>query len=102
MIGLVLLTGATGYVGGRLRRRLEEQGRPLRCLARRRAVLDSQVGATTEVVEGDALEPETLRAAFEGVETATTSSTRWAPVGTSKSKTGSRPATSGRRPVEPG
>lgn len=70
MNGLVLLTGATGYVGGRLRRRLEEQGRPLRCLARRRAVLDSQAGATTEVVEGDVLEPETLMAAFEGVEMA--------------------------------
>ncbi|HSM14674.1 MAG TPA: NAD-dependent epimerase/dehydratase family protein, partial [Thermoanaerobaculia bacterium] len=30
----VLVTGATGYVGGRLVPRLLEAGRPLRCLAR--------------------------------------------------------------------
>ena len=32
---LVLLTGATGYVGGRLLRALEADGRRLRCMARR-------------------------------------------------------------------
>ncbi len=31
---LVLLTGATGYVGGRLLRRLEQSGAQVRCLAR--------------------------------------------------------------------
>ena len=30
----ILLTGATGYIGGRLLRRLEEGGRAVRCLAR--------------------------------------------------------------------
>ena len=30
----VLLTGATGYIGGRLLRHFEEAGRPVRCLAR--------------------------------------------------------------------
>jgi uncharacterized protein YbjT (DUF2867 family) len=31
----VLLTGATGYVGGRLLRGLEERGQRVRCLTRR-------------------------------------------------------------------
>jgi uncharacterized protein YbjT (DUF2867 family) len=70
MSGLVLVTGATGYVGGRLRRRLEEEGRPVRCLVRRRAGLASRVGAATQVVEGDVLDPETLGPALQGVEMA--------------------------------
>jgi hypothetical protein len=32
---LVLLTGASGYIGGRLLKALEKAGWPLRCLARR-------------------------------------------------------------------
>ncbi len=68
--GLVLVTGATGYVGARLRRRLEEGGRPVRCLARRRNELVLRVAAVTEVVEGDVLKPETLGPALDGVVTA--------------------------------
>ena len=34
MDATVLLTGATGYIGGRLLRRLEEGGRAVRCLVR--------------------------------------------------------------------
>ena len=33
----ILLTGATGYIGGRLLRRLEEGGHAVRCLARQPA-----------------------------------------------------------------
>ena len=32
---MILLTGATGYVGGRLLQRLQEDGHKVRCLARR-------------------------------------------------------------------
>jgi uncharacterized protein YbjT (DUF2867 family) len=32
---LVLLTGASGYIGGRLLKALEKASRPVRCLARR-------------------------------------------------------------------
>jgi uncharacterized protein YbjT (DUF2867 family) len=66
----ILLTGATGYVGGRLRRLLEQRGPELRCLTRATAGLASRVAATTEVVAGDVLEPETLGPALQGVETA--------------------------------
>jgi uncharacterized protein YbjT (DUF2867 family) len=64
---LVLLTGATGYVGGRLGRVLQDEGIPVRCLARRPEHLTTRVGGTTEVVQGDVLDAGTLRPAMEGV-----------------------------------
>ena len=67
---LVLVTGATGYVGGRLWRRLEKTGRPVRCLARQPERLAKRVGPTTEVVQGDVLEPATLEAAMADVDSA--------------------------------
>jgi uncharacterized protein YbjT (DUF2867 family) len=66
----ILLTGASGYVGGRLLRRLEASGRPLRCLTRRPDLLRDRVQSRTEVVEGDVLAPASLEAAFHGVHTA--------------------------------
>jgi uncharacterized protein YbjT (DUF2867 family) len=68
--GRVLLTGATGYVGGRLLRRLEESGWPVRCMARRPEALLGRVAERTEVVHGDILEPSSLRAALSGITTA--------------------------------
>ncbi|MEZ5980581.1 MAG: NAD(P)H-binding protein [Planctomycetota bacterium] len=56
----MLLTGATGYVGGRLLRLFEERGARLRCLARRARVLSPRVAPSTDVVEGDLLDPATL------------------------------------------
>ena len=49
----VLLTGATGYVGGRLLRALEDRGHRVRCLARKPEHLASRVASETEVVAGD-------------------------------------------------
>ncbi|HMM37014.1 MAG TPA: NAD(P)H-binding protein, partial [Thermoanaerobaculia bacterium] len=63
---LILLTGATGYVGGRLLTALEEAGHRVRCLARRPAHLAGRVGPRTEIVEGDCLRPESLPPALEG------------------------------------
>jgi uncharacterized protein YbjT (DUF2867 family) len=68
--GLILLTGATGYVGGRLLKALEADGRRLRCMARRPEYLRARVGEGTEVVAGDVLQPDTLPAALRGVDTA--------------------------------
>ncbi|HEX6669536.1 MAG TPA: DUF2867 domain-containing protein [Gemmatimonadales bacterium] len=67
---LILLTGATGYVGGRLRRALEADGRRLRCMARRPEYLRPRVAEGTEVVAGDVLQPESLAGALKGVDTA--------------------------------
>ena len=67
---IILLTGASGYVGGRLRRALEAGGRPLRCMARRPEYLRSRVAPGTEVVAGDVLDPDSLASALRGVHTA--------------------------------
>ena len=66
----VLLTGATGYVGGRLLNRLQDQGRCIRCMARRPENLAPRVAPDTEVVAGDVFDPASLRAAMEGVQSA--------------------------------
>ena len=66
----ILLTGATGYVGGRLLRLLEERGYSVRCIARRPEALEHKVGPTTEVVRGDLLDRATLDAALRGIDIA--------------------------------
>jgi uncharacterized protein YbjT (DUF2867 family) len=65
----ILLTGATGYVGGRLLRRLEERGERVRCLTRRPEAVAPDRDTTT-IFTGDVLEIESLRPVLRGVETA--------------------------------
>src|SRR5688572_5707782 len=67
---LILLTGATGYVGGRLLRVLERQGHRLRCLARRPEFLKPKVSDGTEIVAGDVLDPSSLGTALRSVSVA--------------------------------
>lgn len=67
---LILLTGATGYVGGRLLSSLEASGRRVRCMARKPEHLVEKVSGNTEVVKGDVLDPDTLGPALEGVDVA--------------------------------
>ncbi len=67
---MILLTGATGYVGGRLLRALEHDGRRVRCLILPSQSLRSGAAPTTEAMHGDVLDPSLLRAAMQGVETA--------------------------------
>jgi uncharacterized protein YbjT (DUF2867 family) len=62
----VLVTGATGFVGGHLSRRLADDGHHVRAMTRRP---ESYQGPGT-AVRGDVSEPDQLRAALEGVETA--------------------------------
>ena len=69
MTRLVLLTGASGYIGGRLLRVLEESGRPVRCLAREPGRV-ARSRASTEVVSGDCLDEPSLAAAMAGVDQA--------------------------------
>jgi uncharacterized protein YbjT (DUF2867 family) len=66
----ILLTGATGYVGGRLLTALEARGDEVRCMARHPANLRSRVGARTEVVAGDVLDRASLAAALAGIDVA--------------------------------
>jgi len=62
----VLLTGATGYVGGRLLAALEARGLRVRCLSRRPDVLRTRVGPGTELVAGDVRDTEAVRSALRG------------------------------------
>ena len=67
---LILLTGASGYIGGRLLPSLENQGYRLRCVARRPEILKPKVGPSTEVVAGDVLDRPSLDSALRGVDVA--------------------------------
>lgn len=67
----VLVTGATGYIGGRLVPRLLEAGHRVRCLARDPDRLKGRVWCRqVEVAAGDCLRPGSLPAAMAGVEVA--------------------------------
>jgi lipocalin/uncharacterized protein YbjT (DUF2867 family) len=66
MAALILLTGASGYIGSRLLRVLEEGGCAVRCLARQPQRV-SAGRATTEIVAGDCLDEASLDAALKGV-----------------------------------
>nr|WP_296063970.1 SDR family oxidoreductase [uncultured Actinoplanes sp.] len=66
-----LVTGATGYIGGRLAPRLLEAGQQVRCLTRSTGRMRDVPWVTrAEVVEGDLTDRESLRAAFDGVDVA--------------------------------
>lgn len=66
----ILLTGASGYIGGRLLSRLEERDDRIRCLARTPSHLTGRVGEATEIVRGDLLDRDSLTDAFDGVDVA--------------------------------
>lgn len=66
-----LVTGATGYIGGRLTPLLLADGHTVRCLARKAVRLrDVPWASAAEIVEGDLSRPETLPAAFADVDVA--------------------------------
>ena len=66
----ILLTGATGYVGGVLLEELERRGHTVRCLARRPEKLADKTAPGTEVFAGDATDPADLARACADVDVA--------------------------------
>ena len=68
---LILVTGASGYVGGRLVRDLVEDKCSVRILVRDAQKVSEQPWASqVEIVEGNANNPSDLRRALNGVHTA--------------------------------
>jgi NADH dehydrogenase len=68
---VILVTGASGYVGSHTIKRLVETHQPVRALVRNRAWAEAEgrlAGLPVELVEGDVTKPETLAAAMQGVD----------------------------------
>jgi uncharacterized protein YbjT (DUF2867 family) len=63
----ILVTGATGFIGLRLTKALLAEGRTVRCLVR---TSSARLPDGAEAVVGDMLQPSSLSAALEGVDTA--------------------------------
>lgn len=66
---MILVTGATGYVGGRLVPRLLERGYSVRCLARDPSRLTGRWEGA-EIVQGDVLQRDSLIGKLKDIETA--------------------------------
>ena len=66
--GAVFVTGGSGFIGGRLIRRLVADGRRVRALARSDGAAEKIAGAGAEPVRGDLSDPAALRAGAEGSE----------------------------------
>lgn len=66
----ILLTGATGYIGGRLLKALEATECSVRCLTRYPQNLVARVAEGTEVVAGDVLKKASLVEALQGIHVA--------------------------------
>ena len=66
----ILLTGATGYIGGRLLPLLERRAVVVRCMARRPEYLQGRTSDTTEAVAADVLDDASLHTALADVDAA--------------------------------
>ena len=68
--GKILITGATGYIGGRLVPELSARGYDVRVMVRRISPEHHEKWPGVEIVEGDALKKESLNAAMNNIHTA--------------------------------
>ena len=66
----ILLTGATGYVGGRLLSALQSKGLSIKCLTRKPEYLEGRVSSGTIIHQGDVMDQESLPECLEDVDTA--------------------------------
>ena len=69
-IGKILVTGVSGYIGGRLVPELLARGYQIRAMVRAASPVYGVRWPEAEIVVADALEPESMKAAMQGVHTA--------------------------------
>jgi len=69
-IGKILVTGATGYIGGRLIPDLIHRGYKIRIMVRAMSPVYQQRWPGTEIVAADVLDEDALRDALDGIHTA--------------------------------
>ena len=65
----VLVTGATGFTGAALTRKLCERGARVRAIARASSNVDALAGLPVEWVRGDVFDPAVVEAAMAGIDT---------------------------------
>ena len=63
---MILITGASGFVGSAVLRKLIERGHEVRALVRPSSERRNLEGLPVHIVEGDLMAPETLKPAVEG------------------------------------
>ena len=66
----ILVSGASGYVGSRLIPRLVACGHEVSCMVRDASRVDPRVAESTRTVVADALQPQGMAAALQGIEVA--------------------------------
>jgi len=64
----ILVTGATGFIGRHLVKRLVEEGRPVKCLVRETSDTQSLVGLGIEIFFGDITDPGSVENAIKDVD----------------------------------
>jgi NADH dehydrogenase len=68
---MIVITGASGYLGSHITRQLAEAGKPVRAMVRNKAFAQKEgrlANLNIELVEADVTRPETLAAAFDGAD----------------------------------
>lgn len=66
-LGVILVTGASGFTGGNLVLRLRQLGHPVRAFVRPGSKVQPLLNQGAEVVEGDVTRPDDVERAAEGV-----------------------------------
>jgi uncharacterized protein YbjT (DUF2867 family) len=72
---MILVVGGTGDLGGRIVRRLIQDGQQVRCVVRADSDGSALSAIGAEVVTGDLIDPDSLRMACEGVDIVVASAT---------------------------